>query len=82
MIRKILTIALPIAAAVAISALVPTEVAQAYPGSCLTNWESCKAQATTPMQSIRCDRAYIQCTGGAMPPNVVDPMPGMARRPH
>lgn len=80
MLRKIVTIALPIAAMAAASMFFPTRVAQAYPGSCLTNWETCKAQATTPRQSGFCDQAYIQCTGGAMPPNVVDPMLGILKK--
>ena len=80
MLSKIVTIVLPIAAMAAASAFLPDQVAQAYPGSCLTNWETCKAQATTPRQSAFCEQAYIQCTGGAMPPNVVDPMLGNLRK--
>lgn len=74
MLRKILTIALPVAAAAAAFTFFPSRAVQAYPVSCDTAWESCMAQAASLKDRMICNQAFEQCSGGAMPPTATDPL--------
>ena len=74
MLRKIVTIALPVAAAAAAFTFFPARTAQAYPAKCDTAWATCMAQAASLRDRMICNQAFEQCSGGAIPPNAVDPL--------
>lgn len=80
MLRKIVTIALPVAAAAAAFTFFPARTAQAYSAKCDTAWETCMAQAASLRDRMICNQAFEQCSGGAIPPNAVDPLLGAIRK--
>lgn len=79
MLRKILTIALPVAAAAAVATFFPATPAQAYPAICDTTFKACIADLGSFEQFKQCYIAFETCSGGATPPPVDYPS-GVADR--
>ena len=66
--RKMLTIALPVAVAVAVSTFVPVKTAQAYPAICDSTYRSCMADANSFDLIVQCIVAFRECSGSDTPP--------------
>lgn len=79
MLRKIMTVAMPVAALAAVFTFFPATTAQAYPASCDSTYWTCMYSATSIDGLGKCVLAFYACSGGANPP---PPSSRVAARQH
>ncbi|HET6805149.1 MAG TPA: hypothetical protein VFH59_06860 [Frateuria sp.] len=72
MLRRILTVALPTAAAAAVLTFFPARPVQAYPAVCDTTYWTCMYSATSIAGLQQCVLDFQACSGATNPP----PPPG------